>query len=131
MLEDLIAGAEDMPPAKMHLSVEYLLSIGVLLPKMGSLDVHAEPHYYFSLPTLGKSANQILEGRKALLLKLKRSYTKELSQDALDRCLFSDLLPTPFHMRDVLSKGLVVTKKSPSGKVFIKLVDTNKRCKTS
>merc|ERR1740139_181187 len=129
LLEDLIAGAGDLPSTEMHLSVQYLLNIGVLLPKIGSLHVHAEPNYYFSLPTLGKSANQIVKGRKALVLKLKRSYTKEMSLDVLDRCHFSDLLPTPFHLRDTLSKGLVVTKKSLSGKVFLRLVDTDKRKK--
>jgi len=78
--------------------------------------------YWFTLPKLGPAAKRIQEGRRRMINRLQRArpYGYELKRSKLELNASPGGMMGPFHVRDLLARGVVVVKETPNGQ-FIKL----------
>jgi len=134
--------------------IHHLIGIGLLLPRnAGSTSVRqSDTSYWFTLPCMGVAAKSIADGRKRVLVKLKRSNYGEVRRAALEvgtlpsskRAGASQSLvrsdgaggggsggsgggigmPAAFHIRDLLSRGEVRIRDTPAGQ-FIRIASAS------
>ena len=120
--------------------IDHLVSAGVLLPRMGNGGISSggggQASYWFTLPGMGKATALISEGRNRVLSRLRLARYREVRRSSiesglvvvdkkagggLDDCRGIAGMTAAFHVRDLLSRGAVRTKYTPSGQ-FIKLL---------
>ena len=105
--------------------VDYLLSIGVLLPRKIP-NVIATDSFWFTLPLLGTVSKALTTGRKQMMTQFKRSYYKEMKMSTILTKAFGDKnynFPANFLVRDLVSRGIVKILETPSGE-FVRLIQT-------
>lgn len=130
---DLINTMSSLPPdmnssiyKAMHSKkdINALVLAGLLIPMRPthSFSLAAEDNiYYFTLPGMGEACQSIINGRKDMVLKVKRSLQKEMKQTALVRKPLRNSSFSPlFHLKDLISTGHLVLTQTPSG-VSVKL----------
>jgi len=104
--------------------IDALVLAGLLIPMRPthSFSLSAEDNiYYFTLPGMGEACQSIINGRKDMILKVKRSLQKEMKQTALARKPLRNSSFSPlFHLKDLISTGHLVLTQTPSG-VSVKL----------
>mmetsp|Transcript_13408 Transcript_13408/g.20126 ORF Transcript_13408/g.20126 Transcript_13408/m.20126 type:complete len:350 (+) Transcript_13408:137-1186(+) len=103
--------------------IDVLISHQLLLPRR--LNVSGVAHkgresFWFVLPKLGKSAAFIKEGRRRMVLKLKRAPNHEIKRSSLEQNARGGMAG-PFHVRDLLARGIVKRKVTANGE-FVKLL---------
>ncbi len=104
--------------------IDVLITAQLLLPRRqlsGSMSASNKyASYWFTLPKLGQSASLVAEGRRRMLLKLKRAPNKELKRNSLETNARGGMAGT-FHVRDLLARGIVNVISTANGQ-FIRLV---------
>jgi len=104
--------------------LDTLIKLQVLLPRrpMGAGAVISKSHasYWFILPGMGHAAALITEGRRRMVLKLKRAPNREIKRHSLEVSARGGM-KGPFHVRDLLARGVVRLKNTANGQ-FIKLI---------
>lgn len=76
--------------------------------------------YWFSIPNIGSAVASLVAGRKEIITRVKRKMHKEISRKVLESSkLRSSVLPVSFHVKDLLSKGQLKVKSTPSGEFII------------
>jgi hypothetical protein len=103
--------------------IDVLIRHQLLLPRR--LNVSGVAHkgresFWFVLPKLGKSAAFIKEGRRRMVLKLKRAPNYEIKRSNLEQNARGGMAG-PFHVRDLLARGIVKRKVTANGE-FVKLL---------
>jgi len=104
--------------------IDQLISAQLLLPRrrMGATSVSsAHASYWFVLPKLGHAASFITEGRRRMVMKLKRAPYRELKRNSLETSARGGMAG-PFHVRDLLARGVARVKNTANGQ-FVKLVE--------
>jgi hypothetical protein len=102
--------------------IHCLISHQLLLPRrLRSSFANSEKHrsYWFTLPKLGLCASLIKEGRRRMIIKLKRATYKEVKRSSLEVSARGGM-SGPFHVRDLLARGVVKVNHTANGQ-FIKL----------
>ena len=102
--------------------IDVLINSQLLLPRRLNSSIHVtkgKETYWITLPKLGMASSVISEGRKRMILKLKRAPFKELKRKQLEEIARGGMMG-PFHVRDLLARGVVRVKKTANGQ-FIKL----------
>jgi len=108
-------------------AIDALVFAGLLLPKRESHSLALggplpNAIYYFILPGMGEAGRSINNGRKEMLLRVKRSMYKEIKLTTLESThLRTSSFSPMFHVRDLVSSGKLVLTRMPSG-VFVRLV---------
>ena len=107
-----------------------LVALGLLLPRSGGgrggcvgPEDDGGASYWFALPGLGRAAAAVLEGRGAVLAKLRRSGHRELRRSSIEAGEAGGgvkLVPPAFTVRDLLSRGVVTVRETPAGQ-FLRL----------
>ena len=77
--------------------------------------------YWFAVPGIGQFVTYLTEGRSEIVLQIKRSRYKEIKRDSVERSsMRKSNLGGEFHVRDLLSRNLIVVKKTACGE-FLRL----------
>eukprot|EP00814_Leptocylindrus_danicus_P020255 CAMPEP_0116016898 /NCGR_PEP_ID=MMETSP0321-20121206/7740_1 /TAXON_ID=163516 /ORGANISM="Leptocylindrus danicus var. danicus, Strain B650" /LENGTH=318 /DNA_ID=CAMNT_0003487015 /DNA_START=845 /DNA_END=1801 /DNA_ORIENTATION=+ len=101
-------------------AIDCFLSIGILKERRENRI--ASKSYWFSIPNIDSLIASLIAGRKEIMTRVQRKMYKEISRGVLERSnLRSSVLPVPFHVKDLLCKGQLRVKNTPSGE-FIQLV---------
>ncbi|GFH49689.1 hypothetical protein CTEN210_06165 [Chaetoceros tenuissimus] len=103
--------------------IDVLINSQLLLPRRLNSAIHVtkgKETYWITLPKLGMASSLIAEGRKRMILKLKRAPYKELKRKQLEETARGGMMG-PFHVRDLVARGVVRVKKTANGQ-FIKLI---------
>jgi len=110
--------------------INCLVSKQLLLPRRLNTSVSdsAKEHrsYWFTLPKLGICASLIKEGRRRMIIKLKRATHKEVKRSSLEVSGLGrgrggvGVMSGPFHVRDLLARGVAKVNNTANGQ-FIKL----------
>jgi hypothetical protein len=102
--------------------IDHLINYQLLLPRRLSTS-HASncrESYWLVLPKIGQSASFITEGRRRMVLRLKRAPNNEIKRSSLEQYAKGGMAG-PFHVRDLLARGLAKRKLTANGE-FVKLV---------
>ncbi len=101
-----------------------LINAQLLLPRRqlsGSMSASNQyASYWLTLPKLGQAASLIAEGRRRMVMKLKRAPNRELKRNHLETNARGGMAG-PFHVRDLLARGIVKIISTANGQ-FIRLV---------
>jgi hypothetical protein len=100
--------------------ISELVRIQLLLPRnRDGMTGSTSTSFWFHLPKLSVAAKLISKVRKRMLQRLKRAPNQELKRTMLETSV-KDGFMGPFHVRDLLSKGLVRIKDTANGQ-FVKI----------
>lgn len=100
--------------------ISELVRIQLLLPRNRDVvSISASSSFWFHLPKLSVSTKLVAEGRKRMLNRLKRAPNRELKRSTLETSSKGGFMG-PFHVRDLLAKGLIRSKDTANGQ-FIKI----------
>ena len=102
--------------------IDCLINYQLLLPRrLGAVGASKGwESYWLVLPKLGQSASFITEGRRRMVLRLKRAPNNELRRGSLEQYAKGGMAG-PFHVRDLLARGIVKRKVTANGE-FVKLL---------
>ncbi|KAK4527055.1 hypothetical protein GAYE_SCF34G4976 [Galdieria yellowstonensis] len=75
--------------------------------------------YWLSLPLVGRLLKHCRQGRREILLMLKRSRYHEIAANTLEkRKLKRSSFPAKFHLRELIGSGQVESIESPAGTIL-------------
>lgn len=101
--------------------ISELVHLKLLLPRKRDVcTISTSTCFWFHLPNLSTSAKLVAEGRKRMLQRLKRAPNQELKRSTLETSAKGGFMG-PFHVRDLLAKGLVRVKDTANGQ-FIRII---------
>ena len=128
--EDLLAHIQDISQRRINVHqsrinsselVERLVTSNLLKPRRDKQSNHVLA-YWFALPNTDKLMKWLVEGRKEILLKIKRSLHKEVARLSIEnQSMKSSDLGGVFHIRDLLAKEVIYIKNTASSD-FVNIV---------
>ena len=103
---------------KSHSWIDKLISMQLLIPRLSS-SIGTAKSYWFTLPSLGAASRELCQCRTQMLVKIRRSSQKEIKRMKLEAS--NTVMPGPFLVTDLLARGVVKLKETPSGQ-FVKII---------